>query len=78
MTKKHFQAIADALNGTKPYVPQGEDARALTHDELSRRLGALRQWKEDVQAVRRVLAASNPRFDSGRFLEACGYVPGDV
>ena len=56
MTRKHFQAIADHLRTTKP--AHGEPARL--------------QWQSDCHAMADMCGAQNPRFDRGRFLDACG------
>jgi hypothetical protein len=50
MSRKHFQAIANAI-------------RAITNLEERRRTAEL---------LAAVCAASNPRFNRGRFLNACG------
>jgi hypothetical protein len=58
MTKKHLQALADALWKTKPA------GRTDYHME---------QWKADVNAVAAVCARYNDKFDILRFLSACGF-----
>ena len=58
MTKKHFNAFAAALKATKP--PSNADAYAQ------------QQWRDDVIAVLEVCVKSNPSFNRGRFIEACG------
>jgi hypothetical protein len=68
MSKKHYQALARAIFETRDSVPafsQSTDVRACgvwtkntPHNEL-------------VERIADVLAADNPRFDRGRFLEAC-------
>lgn len=59
MSKKHFRALAEALRAERP------DAEALA--------STFAQWQRDVEAVVRVCRGSSVRFDSERFLEACGY-----
>lgn len=56
MSRKHFEALAAALRESKPLAEQS----------------ALLQWQLDVAKVSDVLAESNPRFDRGKFLDACG------
>jgi len=60
MTQRDFQAIARAIYQSRLLVglPFGES------DEDQ-------QWTAVRDAVADVLAASNPRFDRARFVEAC-------
>ena len=58
MTKRHFEAIAAALKGSKP-TDTAPDSWVV-------------QWRADVRAIASVLLAHNPRFDA-RFYAACGY-----
>lgn len=60
MTKKAFEALAKWLRTTKP----GE------FDFSYRRWT---QWYQDVEAVIQASKEVNPRFDTERFKEACGY-----
>ena len=58
MGKKDFQAIAAAINGLY-IVPVPSDCSPVV-------------YRADViDVLADVLAASNPRFDRARFLEAC-------
>ena len=59
MTKKHFEALAAALNGVGPL-----------HGDMSTKDAI--QWRSDVEAVAAVCARFNPNFDRTRFLKACG------
>lgn len=59
MTRKHFQALADALRASKPGDPV-ESAFYI-------------QWVTDVLAVASVCKAASPDFKPERFLAACGY-----
>ncbi len=63
MTKRHFEALAAALKGSRPIEPIGNVTVARF---------AMDQWRADVRAIASVLLAHNPRFDA-RFYEACGY-----
>lgn len=63
MTAKHFRAIAWHLFAAHP-----DRSSTLTGDD---RLTALLQWERDVRALADVCAASNDRFDRGRFERAC-------
>jgi hypothetical protein len=55
MTRKDYIAIARALNGAYP-IPENN-----TPDSA---------WRNCIEAVARVLAEDNPRFDHARFKEA--------
>jgi len=58
LTKKTFEVLARGLAATKPQPDAGCPAYI--------------QWTLDVTKVADVCAASNPRFDQARFLQACG------
>jgi hypothetical protein len=58
MTKKPFEAIAEAMARQKP--ADHWDANKHT------------QWNLDVNALADMCAAENPNFDRARFLRACG------
>jgi len=60
MTKKHFEALAQALANSRP----GTDYEPDTGSRL-------RQWLDDVDEIVEVLAGFNPLFDRARFVEAC-------
>lgn len=72
MSRKHFEQIAAQFAKTKPNVPRGADADALTLKELQARVERFHQWDIDVVSIADVLSASNPRFDRPRFYRACG------
>ena len=55
MSKKHFIALAKALNRQMP----SEDSREYS------------QWKRDVEAVADVCSAMNPAFEYNTFRNAC-------
>jgi hypothetical protein len=57
MTKKHFEALAVALAYQRPQPTWCANKRA--------------QFALDVAAVADVCAASSPRFDRERFVDAC-------
>jgi len=67
MAKKHSKALASALRDCKPVATGNDDT--LRH--------AIRQWRDDVQAVASVCASDNPKFEKDRFLDACGYFTSD-
>lgn len=64
MTKKHFDALADALSTARP-ITYGYNTPSQVAD-------ALAPWEESCAAVARVCARFNPNFDRARFLAACG------
>lgn len=63
MTRKHFEALADALAVSRPETP------SRTND--TRGIGAYRQWVNDVYHVADVCARFNDAFDKERFVQAC-------
>lgn len=62
MTKKHFDALAAALRDVRPEVS------LLNYHALPR----VDQWRADCEAAADFCARFNPKFNRGRFLEACG------
>lgn len=72
VTKRTFAAIAEKLRLSKPHVPQGADAEALTTREYRARCAKSAQWSNDVVVIADVFSAENPRFDRMRFYRACG------
>ncbi len=72
VTKRTFAAIAEKFRLSKPYVPEGADADALTAQECRARCAKAAQWSNDVVVVADAFAAENPRFDRIRFYRACG------
>lgn len=54
MSKKHFIALADALRGVRPLLPESN--------------AAVIQWARDVDAIADVCARSNPAFKRDRFI----------
>ena len=59
MTKKHFVALAAALEYDPDHWGDGREERHA-------------QWLADVDAVAQVCATFSTRFDRARFLAACG------
>lgn len=57
MSKKHFEALAKVLKGTKGY---------------NNSPAALEQWQTDVEAIALVCQSFNSEFDTSRFFAACG------
>lgn len=57
MTRKHFEAIAKALKDSRP---------------LSGTQGQRNTWEQCAVNLAGVCREGNPRFDTARFLEACG------
>lgn len=63
MTRKDYILIAAALRFVKPEPLAGQPVEsAITNT-----------WENTVSNVASTLARDNARFDSGRFLAACGY-----
>lgn len=56
MTKKHFQALAEALRITRPEPPDDSES-------------TLAQWRLDRHMIANTCAESNPRFDRARFTD---------
>lgn len=72
MSKKHFEALAKKFAEAQPFVPQGEDVKALTSQELRDRVRKHEQWHNDVVIVADVCASFAPAFNRTRFYIACG------
>ena len=58
MTRRHFQALADALRYSMPHTGRESEHYA--------------QWVTDVRGVGDACYAANGRFDRARFERACG------
>ena len=67
MSRKHFEAIAWTLRQAAGRILDE------TTIESDARCFRQRQWDLDALALADVCAASNGRFDRGRFLVAAGY-----
>jgi len=63
MTQKYLIALAAELNKVRP--TEGLNKHFESED-------ARMQWNRDVRAVATVAEHMNPRYDSGKFLKACG------
>ena len=59
MTRKQFNALADALKFTHPGLTEYDTPEART------------AWRASVQAVAFACCRINPRFDLVRFIDAC-------
>ena len=67
LTRKHFQALANALQSQRPnqeWVKTPEDRIGYTC--------AVAQWTLDCRAIADVCQRENPAFDRTKFLQACG------
>lgn len=62
MSRKQYQAMAEALKSERQYIDSTDGTRSPR----------LSQWSRDVQAVADVFASDNGRFDRQRFYAACG------
>lgn len=60
MTRKHYQALADALRSTRP---DGYDATDTPEARLA--------WDRTVRAIAETLRTENANFNTDRFLTAC-------
>lgn len=72
MTKKDVELIAQALRDSKPEgvkITNGGLNTEGAHDALV----AYAQWIDTMRNVTTACALCNPRFDSIRFMTACGY-----
>lgn len=65
MSKKDYQAIARAIHGTRRNVVETETKHLAPRELAEWAIGNVASRVADV------LAADNPRFDRGLFLEAC-------
>jgi hypothetical protein len=64
VTRKHFQQIATAMQSLRKFE---------AHDvEMSEVVAHAVRFSSVVDALAKVLANSNPRFNRDRFLTACG------
>lgn len=70
MRTKHFNAIALALQYSKPYPPDG--TRESHHPDDDVAWAVQEQWESDVEQIAIALATTNPHFDKARFLKASG------
>jgi hypothetical protein len=57
MQRRHFKAIADALNAVRPVADNSEQYR---------------MWQRTVARFTSMCARQNPRFQSDKFRTACG------
>ena len=64
MTRKHFQQIANAMQSLRKFE--------AIDSELSEVVTNAVRYSSVVDALAKVLADSNPRFDRDRFSGACG------
>lgn len=61
MTRKDYIELAAAFRRSRP----------LEMGAPEKRNDAAAQWLRDVGSIARSLAAENPKFDQGRFIDAC-------
>ncbi len=72
MTKKHFNALAQALKAAKPVKPeQSTMNEVLDAVRKARFESELRRWILLVDNVANIAMDANPRFDHVRFIDAC-------
>lgn len=58
-SKKHYEAIAQRLQGTHPSVVYASDLEVEA------------QWERDCLVLASLFRQDNPNFDVDRFLQAC-------
>ena len=61
MQRRHFQMIADVVNGSRLVMVEGDYMR-----------GYDKACKDIAESFASRLASTNPGFDRARFLAACG------
>jgi hypothetical protein len=59
MTKKHFTQLALIINAAHPYTQGSDQAERIV--------------REIAGELAKLCRQENPRFDSTRFFQACGY-----
>jgi hypothetical protein len=59
MTRKHFNAIADSLQDSKPHA--GKNTIVMM------------TWRHTVENMADTVGQFNDYFDRSRFMSACGY-----
>jgi hypothetical protein len=59
MDKKDYELIAEVMSSSKP----NEDSNAYEDERML--------WEDTVVEFARALHEKNPKFDEGRFIEAC-------
>lgn len=70
MTRKDFQQIAEALLLARP---DNSFEHPVSTQGTPIGDAAWQAWRHTVAAMSRSLQLANGRFDSDRFLRACGY-----
>ena len=71
MTKKDYDAIAEAINyGTVMFPDAANESNADRYEAFM--AGANDQVKQIVRRIADVMQADIPRFDRERFFKACG------
>ena len=63
MTRKHFQALAQALHDARPLLTDKE--------HMPETLKAREHWAVCVDRIADVCAETNSRFDRIKFVDAC-------
>ncbi len=66
MSRKNYEAMADGLHEAMP-VPD-------PYQEEDIYLARMAAWRHSVEAVAKVFAEDNPRFDYARFYTRVGHV----
>ena len=70
MTKKHFEAIAAAFAAQQKMIDYHKEQGDMKDMEAGWARDSLRKVATSMAGT---FAADNPRFDTQRFLRACGF-----
>lgn len=72
MTRKDYVAIAEVIKSSLDTMKEGLGVMAYDYDSFSFTAGHDSALEAISQGLIKVFEEDNPRFDSERFLRACG------